>query len=135
MAAIIVLVLLGLINAYVTHRNQRKVRLKVEGIDKAVNSRPSDQPKLYDLVQTLDTKVDTAIKELRERSSQHDRRDDDRFDQVLDAVGRLDERVENNRNDFVREIRRLDQRITDRVLLPHEAPQQIVLEDGDTPYK
>lgn len=64
--------------ALLTRQNKRsrRVEKKVEGIDKAVNSRPPEQPSLYDLVATLDMKVDQGFTTLHRRIDQlHERVD------------------------------------------------------------
>jgi chromosome segregation ATPase len=103
-SAVVVLTIVGLLHS----RIERKVNRgneKIDSIDKAVNSRPSDQPKLYDIAQTADMKIDAAVKiaeetrrEARESLAAIGRKIDRGFDTVnyrFDGIDRRCNSIDN----------------------------------------
>jgi len=118
-AAIILLVILGLLQTFHSRKLTRvekqttATEARTTAIDRAVNNRPPNQPNLYDLVQTLDMKFDSAVVEIRLGLARHEERDDDRFTELGRILGRLDERSDGTREHLDREIVRLDRRITE----------------------
>lgn len=54
----------------------RNVEKRVEEINKAVNSKPADQPVLYDLVQTMDIKMEAEFGKVHQRIDMLHRRVD-----------------------------------------------------------
>ena len=89
-------VVIGAAILYVLSRTRHRLEKRndkqdqrLEGIDKAVNSRPPDQPSLYDMVQTMDLKMDNGFAALDRRVSGID----DRIKGLDDRIDGVDERT------------------------------------------
>lgn len=113
-------------------RRAKKIERKVDSVDQAVNSRPVDQPKLYDIAQGTDIKTDVAVKvaensqrETRALAQELGRKIDRGFGEVNrrfdgvdgrlkgidDRVDAVDERSTANQLRIERETARLNSRI------------------------